>query len=392
MFNKTPFLLLPLLIGSLIPNQQEGFYAEGTEEGDPNPAGLHLFQVESPFGFHTVLQEKYLRDGNNSIEKYAKGEAELSRPDALKVEWRATKLSDKAKPSYILTISENEDLSNPWVYSVNTNYAYVYNLKLATRYYYSVQTTFGGKTSTSEKLWFRTENNMVRNLNLDGVINARDCGGWRNSDGQFMVKQGMLYRSGPFNRSNSSKVETTVSVEGRKEAARLGIKTEIDLREVKNNEVGGLKNNTKSVLSYGSNNVKYIQAPINWANYSPHFLKDECSETLKTVFHTLADESNYPVIFHCTAGTDRTGMIAYLVNGLLGVSEADLYRDYFFSLFSNIGLRYRKSIDDFYVAEIKKFPGATLQSKIFHALKDAGVPEEDLYKTYYLLQEEGYRI
>ena len=58
MFNKTPYLMLPLLIGSLIPSQQEGFYAEGTEEDDPNPAGLHLFQVESPFGFHTVLQEK----------------------------------------------------------------------------------------------------------------------------------------------------------------------------------------------------------------------------------------------------------------------------------------------------------------------------------------------
>lgn len=392
MANKIPFFLLPLLLSSLIPSQESGFYAEAAEKEDPNPAGIHLFQVESPFGFHTVLQEKYLRDGNNSIEKYAKGNAELSRPDALKVEWRANNLSKEAKPNYTLTISENEDLSDPWIYSTNVNYAYVYNLKLATRYYYSVQTNFAGKTSTSEKRWFRTEDNMVRNLNLDGVINARDCGGWRNSDGKFMVKQGMLYRSGPFNRSNSSKTEITVSVEGRKEAARLGIKTEIDLREVSNNEVGGLKNNSNSVLSYGSNVVRYVQAPINWANYSPHFLKDECSESLKTVFRVLADEANYPVIFHCTAGTDRTGLIAYLVNGLLGVSEADLYRDYFFSLFSNIGLRFRKSIDDFYVAEIKKFPGSTLQSKIFHALKDAGVPEEDLYKTYYLLQEEGYRI
>lgn len=46
------------------------------------------------------------------------------------------------------------------------------------------------------------------------------------------------------------------------------------------------------------------------------------------VFAFLADESSYPLVFHCLVGKDRTGLIAALVLGVLGVADEDIVRDY----------------------------------------------------------------
>ncbi|MCQ2449212.1 MAG: tyrosine-protein phosphatase, partial [Clostridia bacterium] len=52
---------------------------------------------------------------------------------------------------------------------------------------------------------------------------------------------------------------------------------------------------------------------------------------------TFADPTNYPIYFHCTIGRDRTGTLALVINGLLGVSKSDLFLDYELSLFSSYG-------------------------------------------------------
>ena len=48
--------------------------------------------------------------------------------------------------------------------------------------------------------------------------------------------------------------------------------------------------------------------------------------------HVLAGE---PFIFHCKSGADRTGAVAILTLGLLGVSEADIARDYELTTYSH---------------------------------------------------------
>ena len=60
-------------------------------------------------------------------------------------------------------------------------------------------------------------------------------------------------------------------------------------------------------------------------------------ESLLKFFKLLADESNYPIFFHCSIGTDRTGFCAYLLLTLLGVKQEEVYRDYLFSNFGSIG-------------------------------------------------------
>ena len=64
-------------------------------------------------------------------------------------------------------------------------------------------------------------------------------------------------------------------------------------------------------------------------------------------FRLLQDEQEVPLLFHCSAGKDRTGMGAALILYALGVDEATIMQDY---LASNIYL------DNKYAKELERNP------------------------------------
>lgn len=175
------------------------------------------------------------------------------------------------------------------MYTQKRTSLYVYNLKSATTYYWTVS----AGDVVSDMGIFSTADCQPRNIYCDGVTNMRDLGGWKTEDGR-RVKQGLLYRSGQWEKPGASLVITDKGVATLQE---LGIVTEIDLR---NEAVGKV---TKSAIE----------------------------------IEILADENNYPIVFHCAIGTDRTGYVAFLINTLLGVEKEALYRDYLFSNFGNLG-------------------------------------------------------
>lgn len=55
---------------------------------------------------------------------------------------------------------------------------------------------------------------------------------------------------------------------------------------------------------------------------------DVCTHEMKEIFDVLADESNWPVLVHCTQGKDRTGLIVMLVLFLLDVEDDAIDQDY----------------------------------------------------------------
>ncbi len=113
------------------------------------------------------------------------------------------------------------------------------------------------------------------------------------------------------------------------------------------------------------------------------------TEMVKRIFSDiLSKRENYPLIFHCSIGTDRTGMIAFLVNGLLGVDINDLYRDYLFSNFGDIGGdRNVIGITFNYVATIQNTKGNTLSEKIENYLLSIGVKQEEINSIRAILSE-----
>ena len=55
---------------------------------------------------------------------------------------------------------------------------------------------------------------------------------------------------------------------------------------------------------------------------------EDAAAQFGTVVNHAADPANHPMVFHCTAGKDRTGLMAMLLLGALGVADEDIARDY----------------------------------------------------------------
>ena len=149
----------------------------------------------------------------------------------------------------------------------------------------------------------------------------------------------------------------------------LNIKSEIDLRLIENNEVGSYE---KSALGSG---INYYQCPMS---YDGNILVNN-KNMVKNIFDLLSDKTNYPLIYHCNIGTDRTGLITYLLNGLLGVNQEDLFIDYEFSNFGLInGTRSKESIKKTYVKTIDETEGETLSEKISNYLQEIGITSNQI--------------
>lgn len=364
----------------------------GSSDGGQLNAGGGSSEIEQPkedevtFSFtvdasklHTNLQLAYLTDSYSNISKYATGMQELSKPQPIRFKWQSSQSATNCE----LTISENEDLRNGKTISVKTKEIKISNLKVHTKYYYQMTAIVGGKTVVSEVGNFSTGSFLPRLIDCDGVTNMRDLGGYNLEEG--VVKQGLVYRSGRLNASYTTTYREDITQKGKETMKELGIKSEIDLRTSANNdnELGGLQN--ASVGPLGAE-VNYYQAPMNYHNGTNH---KENYASIRKVFSYMADEENYPMIIHCNIGTDRTGFISYMLNGLLGVSQEDLFRDYLFSNFGYIeGSRSLSKISG-YVNEIDECEGEVLSERVENYLTDKiGVPQADIDAIRNILIEE----
>lgn len=331
---------------------------------------MNLHEIKSPIDLHTPAQRAYLADLFENCKAYTDGYTANDAPQPVVLSWDAD-----APGPYTVRIGELPDLSDARVYATDVPSLPVYNLKIGARYYWTV----GDETPAT----FVTLDAPPRNLSVGGVINVRDLGGWKTSDGK-RVKQGMLFRTSALDYYNEDEkvMKPLVDAEGIQTLKEtLGVKTEIDLRVDHEGDRGyPPEGKTESVLGRG---VRYLHCPIllGAENYLSSI------DSLHSVFDTLADESNYPIAYHCAVGADRTGSISYLILGLLGVPYADMMRDYMWTNFSN-QQRYRPPISVGYKVTVDEAPGDTMQEKVRYVLtRQVGVPEETLDKVVAILTE-----
>jgi rhodanese-related sulfurtransferase len=67
---------------------------------------------------------------------------------------------------------------------------------------------------------------------------------------------------------------------------------------------------------------------VDWAAGRPFAWVDDEFGELREVLELIAADGNRPLVFHCAAGKDRTGLVAALVLALVGVGEEDIVADY----------------------------------------------------------------
>lgn len=310
---------------------------------------------------HTDVQRAFISNPPELVNLFARGVEELSRPLKPSFSW-----DGEVKP-YTVYLSEHSDYSDSFVYEVEENKVSFTNLKIDTKYYYKAVSDDEIVKEDS----FLTSDEVIRTMYVSGVTNVRDLGGYPTSEG--ILNQGIIYRTGRINQNSTETPTLKINEKGiHVMLNEMKVKSEIDLRMVSDNEVGGL---TEGVGVLGET-VKYYQCPMSYSSSMNGDLNDE---SLRKVFSILGNKDNYPTFFHCSIGTDRTGYVAWLINACLGVDEENLWRDYLFSNFGNIGSpRTMLHIKDGYVSAIKRCKGKTLKDKATNYLLDKGVKQEEI--------------
>ena len=235
------------------------------------------------------------------------------------------------------------------------------------------------KTADTPPRWIKTEGR---------VDNIRDLGGWRTVDG-LRVKQGLVFRGQGLNDNS-----VTGEIKGRNRlyledveylTRTLGIKTDLDLRS--SQETAGMET---SPLGKGVNFVH-----VSSQSYKGVFTAEGMKTMAKNVT-LFADEKNYPVYFHCIAGADRTGSLAYVLLGILGVPEHDALVEWEHTFYPKMP-DFRKGFSKNYWRReqhlrngLKRYGGknATFKERAELYLKDCGVTDAEIAKIRSIMLEQ----
>lgn len=259
-----------------------------------------------------------IREKNGTATKYKIGEMAAAVRAITGAEEVAWHQSPEAVRNYLANVTyDPSDYSTSQIAkyapatAVISNYKPIGKTVGGVTYYNEVPNVFtpfagSGKAGTLKPLdalrWIRTRGNSAE------AWNVRDLGGWACDGGT--VKYGLLIRGGRI-----SAADRAVLVN------QLGVQHEIDLRGKEGRDPSDGDVATESPLggdvwfTIADKAASYSLTPVaTWQLY------------LRCVIDAVTHRE--PVYFHCTAGADRTGTLACVLEGLLGMSQSDIDKDY----------------------------------------------------------------
>ena len=174
---------------------------------------------------------------------------------------------------------------------------------------------------------------------MEAINNFRDFGGYKTQNGAHL-KKGLLYRSGDLSKATDADLDYLSS---------LGIKTICDLRSEHERQrqpdrVPEAKPFTffnipmRPIVDYHARSLHrlfslmfgrerrmdYIAESYRaYREYAVNYIPQ-----LKALFQRISQPENLPVLIHCSAGKDRTGVVSSLIQLVLGVSVETAMDDY----------------------------------------------------------------
>ena len=354
-------------------------------------------------------------------------DANAPTPTILSWEW--TPEEGETAPQFTVEVRRDDGLPVA-AKDVRETHVTVDNLEIGRSYSWTVYAKAGGRILASAMGGFRTDPTPPRLIRVDGVRNVRDLGG-RVGLGGRRIRQGLVFRSaglntnppaiafltpemaraefdagtltnrtcwqaghmakifrGEWDANDWHLVPTATAGRGAQvltEAGRatmletLGVRTDLDLRGA--DEVVGMKGSPLGDC------VKWVN--VHMTAYEG-LATEEGKRLVKACFDVFLDTANYPIDFHCIAGQDRTGTLAFLLEALLGVDDEELYRDWECSGFTNpnVWFRHDHLFNRIYDV-INAYPGASTRERTEAYLRECGLTDADFAFLRKLLLEEG---
>lgn len=171
-----------------------------------------------------------------------------------------------------------------------------------------------------------------RHLPMTGGYNYRDLGGFKTTDGKF-VKWGKIFRSDDLNHLTDQDLEYLSSVPL---TSIVDFRSAEEMKQAPDKIPSSVKYNYPYSITPGD-----LMAALNFESATPEQMNDMMKQlnvllvadtasikVYKDFFTLLQEDKELPLMFHCSAGKDRTGMGTALILFALGVDENLIIEDY----------------------------------------------------------------
>lgn len=225
--------------------------------------------------------------------------------------------------------------------------------------------------------------NIIRAV-LEGTSNTRDIGGYVGNNGRA-VKWRKVLRSDGLDKLTDKDQDILKE--------KYNLKKVIDLRT--KYEISKNPN-----IDYSAKHIEYVNIPLadeinpntvdakGISKLDDRFLVnlyidilDNKQNNVKKVIEEIADiGENECVLFHCTAGKDRTGIVTMLLLGICGVDKQDIITNY---MQTEINLKYNEA----FIENMDKL-NINLPEKFVNALKKSD-PEFMEFTHDYFISKYG---
>lgn len=340
-------------------------------------AQLEVVNVENPAVRFYMSDQTYEIDndfGTSIVTDYKDEDLygeNLDWPAGKLVQWTSATQRDQVKEIRI-TVSEHENYTDSVTHNPESMEATSYvirNMIPGRTYFYKVEEI--GKNGSTRLLTdgaFKTEG-QVRMIQVKGAHNIRDIGGWPTSYG-VPIKYGMLYRSASLDGTNRYGIHDFVE--------NLNMRAELDLRSEAKLEASKL-----------GEEVDYTRTPSLSYNKALTEKTGMLVMNLRWIIDRMREGKS--VDWHCAIGCDRCGTLSFLIEGLLGVGEVDLGRDYELSTFAfDKIVRQRKHVKPM-VNIIKQYgPADNLAECFYNYWVEIGMLKRDL--NYFINKMLGVKV
>ena len=168
-----------------------------------------------------------------------------------------------------------------------------------------------------------------RLIRFDTCFNFRDLGGYETDDGR-RVRWKTLYRADTLHRLDGPDLDVFLE---------LGLRSIVDLRSRHELDDHGRFRHDGALVVHHMPMIDVVggpnrpiqpapDAPLRSVGEGYISMADEGRLAIGAAVTLLAEPGALPAVFHCTAGKDRTGILAAIVLSAMGVRDEDIVDDY----------------------------------------------------------------
>ena len=175
---------------------------------------------------------------------------------------------------------------------------------------------------------------MSRMISFSGIINARDLGGLTTTE-RKTIRKGLLLRAANLSQATkadlaklqqdyrlSSVIDLRTAVERKEKPDRIPEDVELRIHPIFDEATAGITREDKTSSPFS--------LPDMISLYRTMIVAEPCRAALHDVLTAIFthDFEKGSVLWHCTAGKDRCGIVSSLVLSALGVSREEIIKDY----------------------------------------------------------------